>query len=474
MTASADTNVSGVDRLERSPVDFLRLAVAVFVVLLAVVFDLLFGNAMAAFVSDLLRGFDVLPDGLVAAAVFAVRGLAIAVLGGGLAATLLRHRWRLLLSVVAAGLLAAGLFVVVSAVTGHDTASPITDVGDLPGPVDDPSFPSAPGLAAVTAVVASASPWVGRRWRRAAWTLVVGMAVTRFVTVPVGFDTLDAVLLGWLAGAGTVVALGAPTRRPTPDAVADGLASVGVPVTTLDKAGVDARGSTPYFGVGSDGRRLFVKALGEDERSADLLFRVFRWAQRRDLGDERPFSSLRRAVEHEALVALAARDIGVRTPHLAAFADVPPSGFVLAYEAVAGKSLDRLEPDELGDDLLAAIWAQICVLRNHRVAHRDLRLANIFLGDDGVIWMIDFGFSELAASELLLANDVAELVASSSLKVGAERAVTVARAAVGPDGMASALDRLKPWALSGATRSGLKADPQLLDDLRGRVEAASR
>ena len=38
--------------------------------------------------------------------------------------------------------------------------------------------------------------------------------------------------------------------------------------------------------------------------------------------------------------------------------------------------------------------------------------------------MIDFGFSELAASDLLLANDVAELVASSSVVVGAERATS--------------------------------------------------
>ena len=49
---------------------------------------------------------------------------------------------------------------------------------------------------------------------------------------------------------------------------------------------------------------------------------------------------------------------------------------------------------------------------------------------DGRVWLIDFGFSELAASDLLLRNDLAELVASSSLKVGPERAVAAARAAV--------------------------------------------
>ena len=136
-----------------------------------------------------------------------------------------------------------------------------------------------------------------------------------------------------------------------------------------------------------------------------LLFRVYRWANRRDLGDERPFSSLRRGVEHEALVALAARDLGVRTPRLVAFATAEPNAFVLAYEAIEGRSLDRLEPDEVTDAVLVAIWEQVGRLREHRIAHRDLRLANVFLASDGAVWLIDFGFSELAASSLLLTTD---------------------------------------------------------------------
>ena len=42
------------------------------------------------------------------------------------------------------------------------------------------------------------------------------------------------------------------------------------------------------------------------------------------------------------------------------------------------------------------------------------------------MWLIDFGFSEVAASDLLIATDVAELVASSSVVVGAERATALA------------------------------------------------
>ena len=84
--------------------------------------------------------------------------------------------------------------------------------------------------------------------------------------------------------------------------------------STCDRASVDARGSAPYFATMADGGQLFVKVLGEAERAADLMFRAYRFLRLKDVGDDRPFSSLRRTVEHEALVSLVARDIGVRTP----------------------------------------------------------------------------------------------------------------------------------------------------------------
>ena len=153
-------------------------------------------------------------------------------------------------------------------------------------------------------------------------------------------------------------------------------------------------------------------------RSADVLFRLYRRLRPRNLGDEKPFESLRRTVEHEALIAFAARNVGLKTPRLRAYARAEPNGYVLAFEAIAGKSLDRLDRSDITDGVLAACWRMVGQLRHHRIAHRDLRLANIFVGDDSDVWLIDFGFSEMAASDLLLATDVAELIASSSLAVG--------------------------------------------------------
>ena len=386
-------------RTARAPTDVLRLAVAAGSLLVVVVIGALFDDAIVGFVADLVRGVETLPTWLVTGVVLFGQVLAVGgdrgrrgrcarapqlVLAGG-------HRGRRRDGGVADG--------------AHPSARSTTsrrgsrDVDESYTFVPPGRVASAMGLAMLTAVVAAAAPWVARRWRRAGWTIVIITAFTRLLGAPIQFDTLVAVLAGWTAGAAVIVALGAPSRRPTGRSIADGLASVGVPLSRLEQASLDARGSTPYFATSRDGSALFVKALGADERSADLLFRLYRRIQPRDLGDERAFSSLRRAVEHEALVALATRDLGVRTPRVVAFATAEPNGYVLAYEAIAGRSLDRLEPAELTDEVLARVWAQFARLRTHRVAHRDLRLANVFLADDGAAWIIDFGFSELAASD---------------------------------------------------------------------------
>lgn len=450
----------------------LRLVVAAVLVLVVLLVEWLFGDTLVAFASDVLRGLDAVPQWTIDATVIGTRVLGVVMLGGLLAWTLYRRRWRMLVTVAVAGALAVVLVGWLDSLVGTDRGRDLVELDADLGPVTTEGFVSTAGIAAVAAILAAAAPWLGRRWRRAGWALTVGLVVTAFVHAPVSFDSVLAVVVGWFCGAAVLVASGAPSRRPTRQAVMDGLAAVGLPVTRLEQAGVDARGSTPYFGVGADGSKLFVKALGIDERSADLLFRVYRALQPHNFGDERPFNSLRRTVEHEAFVALNASALGVRTPVLRALATAEPNAYVLAYDAIDGKSLDRLDPSDVSDDVLAAVWGLVGQLRGRRIAHRDLRLANIFLDDRGRAWLIDFGFSEVAASDLLLASDVAELLASSSVCVGPERAVAAAAQTVERETLAQALDRLHRWGLSGATRTALKAHPALLDDLRNRVTDA--
>ena len=366
----------------RSPADVLRLVVAVAVLGVLLLVQWLFGDTLIAFASELLAGFSALPRWIVDAVAIGTRVLALGVLVIGLVVTLARNDRRATLTTLLGVALAAVVVPLLAQLSLAPDGAQVVAVSVDGGPLSAATSPTAVGIGMIAAALTTAAPWLDRRWRHAGWIAVWGLALTRFITSPLSFDSFQAAIVGWIAGAAALVIVGAPSRRPTIEAITRGLAGGRPPARRPRAAGVDARGSTPYFGTGPNGERYFVKALGTDQRSADLLFRLYRSFWRRELGDERPFSSLRRTVEHEAFVALAARDLGVRTPRLRAMATAEPNGFVLAYDLVPGRSLDRVGPDEFDDAMLGAAWDQVGVLRAHRIAHRDLRLANLFHGED--------------------------------------------------------------------------------------------
>ncbi|MGH9217461.1 MAG: hypothetical protein ACRDZS_14480, partial [Acidimicrobiales bacterium] len=194
--------------VERSPSDLLRLVVAGVLLTVELVVQAVFGDTAVTFATDLLRGLDALPGWVVQTLVIATRVLAVVVLGGGLLVTVWRGRWRLVVTVMAAGLLAVGLAAVLNNFA-PDAGGMVVDVdNDLAGPLTSAGFPSAVGVAAVSAVLTAAAPWLSRRWRRLGWLLVAGVTLTRFVSSPVSFDSFRNALVGWFAGAAVLVALG--------------------------------------------------------------------------------------------------------------------------------------------------------------------------------------------------------------------------------------------------------------------------
>ncbi len=298
--------------------------------------------------------------------------------------------------------------------------------------------PNEIALAALSGMVAAftvLAVFVSARYRRAGAVALAVVVVGRlFVAADLPADLLVVVLFGAAAGCGVLFAFGRPDSHPTRAAIEAALAASGLDVADLRPADVDARGSTPYVATLTDESRVFAKVLGGSERSADLLFRTYRFLRLKNVGDERPFSSLRRAVEHEAL----GRPAGARRRrrHAAAAGDQRGRSRLDAagYELIEGTSLDRLDPAGVDDALLDRIWQQAALLRRHRIAHRDLRRSNIFVDADGACWVIDFGFSEVAADDTLLDADAAQLIAATSVAVGADRSVDAAVRVLGAAG----------------------------------------
>jgi uncharacterized membrane protein YbhN (UPF0104 family) len=327
------------------------------------------------------------------------------------------------------------------------------------------------GHAAVAAALATvASSDVSRRTRRALWAAVWAVAGARVYSgAHLPLDVVGGAALGWALGAGVHLARGTTGHVPQVATVIAGLARAGVHVHSLRPLHADARGSVPFVDDAPHGG-LFVKAVGRDQRDADLLFRVGRWLAFREVGDEAPLATAKQQIEHEAYLLLAAARAGARVPELLTTAEADAGVWLLAERLVAGS--DASEAPVLGEDVLADIWRQVLALRAARIAHRDLRLANIVVGAEDEAWLVDFGFAQAGATDTQLAHDVAELLASTATAVGAARAVAAARAAVGLDALREAAPLLQPLALSAATRRQLAARPGALATLHATMAAA--
>lgn len=278
-----------------------------------------------------------------------------------------------------------------------------------------------------------------------------------------------ALLAGGAVGSIAALAVGTRTRRIGRDELAAAMAAVRLPVTHLRPHDGDARGSQPWTATLATGRQVFVKVTAVDELRSDQLFRLWRRVALRRADDERSPGSVRRAVEHEAFVAQCARDAGVNTPSVLSLGSLGVRrGMFAVFSNVEGAPLD--EQDEVDEPVLRSAWSQVQTLRRARIAHRDLRAANVMVSD-GEVWLIDFGFAEMAATQDLLDRDLAELLVSTSALVGVERAVAAAVAVMGADEMAAAIPWVQPLAVSTASRRALPKEG--FAELREAVRAAA-
>ena len=337
----------------------------------------------------------------------------------------------------------------------------------------DPAWPWLAAFAG-SAGAAAAGPWLVPWWRWATWLLLFlagAAAAATGTALPLGL--LLALAAGAVAGLGLRVGFGAPDHRIDPAGVADALGAAGVPVVSVAVAPVQGKGSRSFVAVSGDGRRRFVKVLGREERDADLLYRAYRFLHLRGVDDVRRAATLRQAVEHQALVSVMAERAGVRVPRLERVVASGEGSAMLVMDLVDGCSIDQVVPDDLTDGFLRRLWAEVGRLHGAGIAHRSLRSANVMVDGDGGAWIVDFSFSELAATPRQVSLDVAELLASVAVQVGAERAVASAVAVVGPGRVGPAVPLLQPLALSAGTRRAARAQNGLLERTRAAAAAAS-
>ncbi len=320
----------------------------------------------------------------------------------------------------------------------------------------------------------AAAPWLSRPWRRTAWIALAAVGAARLVTGTIlPAELVLAFASGVTVGAAVLVAFGVPDRRIGPEGIAAALRSAGLPVASAEPAGVQTKGSRPFTAVTGDGRRRFIKALGSDQRDADLLYRADRFARLRNVGDTWPAASVIRAVEHQALIAAMAERAGVRVPRVDRVIKAGGGTALLVMDRIAGSSLDQLPARQITDDVLERLWAEVHKLHRAGIAHRSLRTANVMIERGGRPWLTDFSFSELAATQRQMDLDLAELLASLAILTGADRPVSSAAVVIGAQGLAPAVPLLQPLALSAATWQAIAREDGMLAQTRSAAAAAS-
>ncbi|MFE2418382.1 YbhN family protein [Streptomyces hokutonensis] len=329
--------------------------------------------------------------------------------------------------------------------------------GDIHALTDPVHGYLAPVIAYMTAVGMSRRP----RWRSVLWIVLLldafSMLVTGYTTP---FSIILTVLIGWTVAYGTLYAVGSPNVRPTGRTLMAGLRTVGFhPVGAAREEAVDTENGDRgrrYFVTLEDGPPLDVTVVDREQQAQGFFYRAWRNLTLRGFATRSSLQSLRQALEQEALLAYAAIAAGANAPKLIATSELGPDAVMLVYEHTGGRTLDSLADEEITDDLLRLTWHQVQALQSRRIAHRRLAGDAILVDRSGKVILTDLRGGEIAAGELLLRMDVAQLVTTLGLRVGAERAVASAVGVLGPDAVADCLPMLQPIALSRSTRATLR------------------
>jgi uncharacterized protein (TIRG00374 family) len=441
----------------RSPVDGIRCGIGIGLILGGAILANVFDSALLGLAEDTTANVDRLPDWSrdVASAL-----LASMVISGTVAAaiwSLATTRYRRFALFVAGIALATAI----SIAAGRAVYELVDESIQVAFDVDIPLFrvagpngrlnPADPLLAAAIATLTIGGSFLPARLVRRAGALVAIYALGSILTVGAPpLALLTDLGAGLLAGSALLWIFGRHDLALRRSQIIDAMGTAGFTARQLDAS--QDRVQRGWLAALPSDDKLFVDAFSRDDRSTDLLIRGYRQLRFRKTGDHRPFLSLRRSVEHEALVSQQAQNRGVETPTIRAVAPAGVDGMILVRDWIDGTNCSELS--ELSDQTITAMWQQAAHLQRARIAHGSLNLSSFVINTNGRPELVNFQRGHLTASEQRLGTDLAELLASTAAAVGIPRAVRIAHESLGPQ-LQHAVPWLQPLALTSPTRQAI-------------------
>jgi uncharacterized membrane protein YbhN (UPF0104 family) len=491
-------------RRVRSQADVVRLIVALALIGVGVLVATWLRNTIGGAEEDLVDVYERVPDR------FAEALTGLAVIGAGVVPVLAlvtlvaRRRYRQA-AALTSGALVAGLAMrwLTDFLANQGVIAAVDPDTDRVVELTSPTFATSPLIASAVALVIIAAPWVSQQWRRVLWAGVGMLVLFRVVSSSEPpLDIVVAIAVGMAVGSLALLVFGTLSSDPEAPELVDMLRSVARPVSIEQVAGASP---LVYAVEVRDGPPLEMRVRTVHDRSENRLEQLWRSVRVRGWVNDRPYDTVQRRIEHEALAQRTAGDAGARV--------APVRGIVASHHGSVGLIEDRVDgtpvaaliahptsqsageaPDEEGVDtddgsaptgtassdgalleraLVVDMWRQVKALHRDRIAHRNLDLESIWATPDGRAVLRGFDGAAVAATDRDLALDRAQLLVSTALVIGAPAAVAVAVEVLGPQAVISAVPYLQPLALPAPTRRAWRGNKEVLDALRTSIVRAT-
>ena len=381
-------------------------------------------------------------------------------------ATIVRHRWPLLLQCLVSAATATVIVELVTRYASGDWAS----LAHVLGWGEAVAWPAA-GITVSCAVLLALTADVTAP-ARSAGTWAIGIAAVTAVlaarTTPTG--VIAALLVATVAANLARLAVGTAAGRVSREEALALLEMIGVTDIQLGRFSRQSDGVV-LIEATAGGDALLVKILGRDVAEQRRLLRVWRSLMYRDGGAALSAARVP-GIEREALATLLAetRDVPVWRVLTAGRRPGADQTLVLVVE---GSRMSDLESGAVGADLAASAWNTLAALHAVRLAHLNISARSLAVRPDGVVALTDFTDATSAADVDILATDNAQMLVCLANLVGADSAVATARAALGADELRRTLPFIQPAALPSGLRSAARAAKLDIDGLRKAAAEAA-
>lgn len=402
--------------------------------------------------------------------VYLIYGIAIVALPFVILVRLILSRqWKLLGAYAAAAVLAGSAL----SISGFGLTAPRWhfDLGDRLDTfasqfVDDPRW-----IAMLAAIITVAGPWQPGRWRRWWWALLLAFVPIHLViSAVVPARSLLGLAVGWFVGALVVLVVGTPGLEVPLDGAVRAMARRGCQVSALTVVRPAGAGPLVLTAECADQQTTAVMELyGPHQRSGGVLLQLWRKIRLRDRETAPLHASMRRLVEHRALMAIAIGELKLANTSTVAVSALDRGWTLYAHTPTRGVALD----DCAATVPVARVWEALHDLHACQISHGDLRGSEITVDHEMVLFG-GFDNAEYGATDAQLRSDIAQLLVTTTHLYDAASAVRAAIAAFGKDAVLTASRRLTIAAVPLRIRHAVDNAKGLISAAREEVKKQTR